>query len=269
MKYFCVSDVHSFFKELMAALDKAGFEKDNPEHALCVLGDLFDRGDETVQVFEFVKNLNSQNRLIYIRGNHEDLLKDCVNEIHAGRTPSSHHFSNGTVKTICQFCGQNEWIVYDPTWRDKICESMQPVLDFIDENCINYAEIGDYILVHGWIPESINKKETSTYLWGGLENKGGIYNPLWRQANESDWKESRWLNGMNQWYQGIIEPNKTIVCGHWHCSWGWSHIRQKRKEFPNKSRKNWEKSFEPFIDDGIIAIDACTAYSEKVNVFVL
>ena len=64
MKYFCVSDIHSFFKELITALDNAGFEKDNPEHVLCVLGDLFDRGNETVQCFEFIKELNAQNRLI-------------------------------------------------------------------------------------------------------------------------------------------------------------------------------------------------------------
>lgn len=251
MKYFCVSDVHSFFKELMVALDNAGFEKDNPEHILCVLGDMLDRGDGTIPLFKFVKELQSQNRLIYIRGNHEDLLRDCVDEIRAGSIPSSYHFSNGTVKTICQFCGQNEWIVYDPTWRDKICETMQPVLDFIDENCVDYAEIGDCILTHGWLP---------------------TYNHLadFRDADTSDWKATRWLNGMDMWMnpKNRIE-GKTVLVGHWHCSWGWSHIKQERKEWPQKNRKDWEKSFEPFVDDGIVAIDACTAYSGKINVVIL
>lgn len=268
-RYFCVSDVHSFFKELMSALDNAGFEKDNPDHILCVLGDLFDRGDGTLQLFEFIKEMQAQNRLIYVRGNHEDLLKDCVDEIRKGYIPGRHHSSNGTTKTICQFCGQSEWIIYDPTWRDKICDTIQPVLDFIDENCVDYAEIGDYILVHGWIPESINQEDTSSYLYGGLENKGGVYNKLWREADESDWKDARWLNGMNQWRKGIVEPNKTIMCGHYHCSWGWSHIRQERKEFPASNQTDWQKSFEPFIDDGIMAIDSCVAYSGKINCIVL
>lgn len=250
-RYFCVSDVHSFFKELMTALDNAGFEKDNPEHILCVLGDLFDRGDETVQLFEFVKELQSKNRLIYIRGNHEDLLRDCVNEIRAGRVPSSHHFSNGTVKTICQFCGQNEWIVYDPTWRDTICETMQPILDFIDKNCVDYAEIGDCILTHGWLP---------TY--SDLDD--------FRNADKSDWEKARWLNGMEMWTnpKNRIE-GKTVLIGHWHCSFGWSHIRHERKEWPQKNHSDWQKSFEPFVDDGIIAIDACCAYSNKINCIVL
>lgn len=67
----------------------------------------------------------------------------------------------------------------------------------------------------------------------------------------------------------VLERSKTIVCGHWNCSWGWSHILQKRKEFPNNSRKEWEKSFEPYIEQGIIAFDACTDYSGIINVISL
>ena len=270
MKYFCVSDVHSFFDELTTALDNAGFDKDNPEHVLCILGDLFDRGKKSVQLFEYVKELHSKNRLIYILGNHEDLLSQCVQEISSGYIPSSHHFSNGTVRTICQFCGEDERILYDPTWRDKIYDKLKPILDFIYSVGVNYAEIGDTILVHGWIPEMINPDDkTSSYYYSGLENSGGIYNKNWRDADLEDWRGARWLNGMNQWKQGIVEPGKTIICGHWHCSWGWSHIRKERKEFPDKNRKDWQKSFEPFVDDGIVAIDACCAYSGKINVVIL
>lgn len=247
MKYFVVSDVHSFFNELMVALNEKDFEKGNSEHKLIVCGDLFDRGDDTVKLFEFIKELHQNNQLIYIKGNHEDLLEQCVEEIYSYRTPGRHHFHNGTVKTICQFCGENEWIIYDPSWREKICEIMQPILDFIDENCVDYAEIDDYIFVHGYIPCND-----------------------FRDTYASDWEEARWLNGMEMWRNPKNRVDgKTIVVGHWHCSYGWSHIRQERKEFPPKNHKDWEKSFEPFIDDGIMAIDACTAYSGIVNCIVL
>ena len=247
-KYFVTSDVHSFLDELMVALNEKGFEMDNPDHILCICGDLFDRGDQSRQLFEFVKELQTQDRLIYVAGNHESLLFDCMSEIYRGQVPSGHHFSNGTVKTICMLCGQSEWIIYDPTWRDKICETMQPVLDFISDNCVDYAEIGDFVLVHGWVPLLMD----------------------FRDGTSEDWERARWVNGMEKWKNPACRvPDKTVICGHWHCSYGWSHIRQERKEWPNKCRNDWKKSFEPFIDDGIMAIDACTAYSGLCNVIVI
>ena len=250
-KFFVTSDVHSFFDELMVALNNKGFEKDNKDHILCICGDLFDRGEQSKELFEFVKELQAQDRLVYVTGNHESLLFDCMREIYRGRVPDNHHFHNGTIKTICQFCGQGEWIMYDPSWRDQICEIMQPVLDFISDNCVDYAEIGNYVLVHGWLP-----------CYQGLDD--------FRNATSEDWERARWNNGMDMWQNPRCRvEGKTVVCGHWHCSYGWSHIRQDRKEFPNKSRRGWEKSFEPFVDDGIMAIDACTAYSGICNVVVI
>lgn len=248
-KFFVSSDIHSAYTPWMESLNEAGFDIDNPNHKIVICGDLFDRLDETVQCFEFVKNLG--DRAVYVKGNHESLLFDCVNEIRQGVVPNSHHFHNGTVKTICQFCGENEWIMYDPTWRDKICDIMQPILDWIDEKCLDYAEIGDYVFVHGWIPCN-----------HGAEN--------FRLAWSGDWERARWENGMDKWkYPQNRVDGKTIVCGHWHCSYGWSHIRQQLPEFPQKNKKNWLKSFEPFIDNGIAAIDSCVAYTGKVNVLVL
>jgi serine/threonine protein phosphatase 1 len=249
VKYFVTSDIHSFFDVFYQELLNNGFEIDNPDHKLILCGDLFDRGDQTVELFEFIKSLG--DRVIYVKGNHESLLEDCMSEIYAGRVPSSHHFHNGTVKTICQFCGENEWILYDPTWRIKICDTMQPILDWINKKSVNYFEVGDYVFVHGWIP-----------CYQGLDD--------FRDATDEDWERARWENGMEMWrYPRCRADGKTVVCGHWHCSWGWSHIRQKRKEFPDKSRKDWKKSFEPFVDDGIIALDACTAYTNLCNVIVI
>lgn len=250
-RYFITSDVHSFLDELMVALNEKGFEKENPDHILCVCGDLFDRGDKTVELFEFVKSLQEQDRLIYVTGNHESLLFDCMAEIYRGQMPSPHHRHNGTIKTICQFCGQSEWIIYDPAWRDKICEIMKPVLDFIADNCVDYAEIGDYILVHGYLP-----------CYQGLDD--------FRDGTDDDWERARWNNGIEMWRNpnNRIE-SKTIVVGHWNCSYGWSHIDQKYKEFPSPSHRHFQYSFQPWIKEGIIALDACCAYSHKLNCIVI
>lgn len=62
----------------------------------------------------------------------------------------------------------------------------------------------------------------------------------------------------------IYEPNKIIVCGYWHCSALW------HEQYPEHYEAFGEMSnFKPFITDKMIALDACTAYSKKVNVVVL
>ena len=67
IKYFCSSDIHSFYTEWMLALNSKGFDINNPEHKIIVCGDLLDRGDETVECIEFMQRLVSENRAIYIR----------------------------------------------------------------------------------------------------------------------------------------------------------------------------------------------------------
>ena len=262
--FFVCSDIHSAYTPWISALKYAGFNENNHNHKIVLCGDLFDRFDETVKCFEFVKELQKQDKLIYIKGNHEDLLKDCVNEIRMDRIPSGHHFSNGTVKTICQFCRQNEWIIYDPTWRDKIYEIMQPVFDFIDANAIDYYEDDKRIFVHGWIP--CESSDPNIYHARGVKY---TFDENWR---EGDWKAARWINGMDAWNQGVRVGGKTIYCGHFHTSWGHSKLHKLGPEWDNKYSTNPEHRkahFEPFCDDGICAVDACTAYSHKVNVVVV
>ena len=56
---------------------------------------------------------------------------------------------------------------------------------------------------------------------------------------------------------------KTIVCGHWHCSYGHREFEGNGSEFGE------DADFSPYYGKGIIVLDACTAVSGKVNVIVL
>ena len=58
MKYFIVSDVHSYYSILKKTLDEKGFSP-NEDHVLMVLGDAFDRGEETREMAEFLLSLQS------------------------------------------------------------------------------------------------------------------------------------------------------------------------------------------------------------------
>lgn len=246
-QYFITSDVHGFFNELMVALNSKGFDANNSDHKLIILGDLFDRGPDNRKVYEFVKSLG--DRFIYVRGNHEDLLGECVREIVSGREVSEHHWHNRTVDTIAEFTQMNTNVfrgfvrwesVNQTTW-----EVMKPILDWIDEKSVDCYELDDNVFVHGWIPSTFRKN--------------------WTKEN---WQRARWYNGMKMWNSGYCLEDKIIWCGHWCCSYGWSRIRQKYKEFPQKNRKEWEKSFQPFVDDGIIALDSDVTYSRFLNCVV-
>ena len=275
-KYFVAADIHSFYTIFKKALTKAEWQQDNPDHILVVAGDLFDRGPEAKQLLAFVQSLG--DRFIYVRGNHEDLMEDCLYELTEGMMVGSHHISNGTVDTICQLsdltAGELQSYMWQTSTQYEIYNKMKPIIEWTREKAINYFEIGDYIITHGWIP--IVPLHTDIY---GRADRYA-FAPNWRDEDDSlnkdssatpriTWERARWLNGMDCWKQGVVVPDKTIICGHYHCSWGWSHIKQKYKEFPDKSRKDFAKSFQPFVDKGIVALDACTAYSGICNIFVI
>ena len=267
-RYFIVSDVHSYYDEFKLAIDQKGFDINNENHVLVVCGDLFDRGNKSLDLYNFVRSI-PEDRFVYIRGNHEDLLFDCFSDIVNNRIVSSHHISNGTLSTILQLSEIGNFPQYSIAYdiycieRGDVLDKIPSVLAYIRSKCVPYYEIGDNILVHGWIP--------SICIDGNIYHarKNALYDANWRNASEEKWREARWLNGIDAWANGNREDGKTIICGHWHCSWGWSHIIKDRKEFPPRGENGWLKSFEPFVADGIVAIDGCTAYSGIVNCIVI
>lgn len=249
--YFAVSDVHSFYTILIKSLEENGWEQDNPDHILILCGDAFDRGKESVQLFEFLKSLPKE-RLIYIKGNHEDLLQSCCESIEMGYVPSINHFYNGTINTICDICDVTRGEIlnmdqryYDFDLQHYINKQMSPLLTFIKETCVDYYQIKDKIFVHGWIPsDSIrNVFDETTY----------IYDSHWKKGN---WERARWVNGMKAWSDGVKIDNKTIVCGHWDSWWGHKNINEENVENHNT-----------FEQEGIICLDACTVKSKQINVY--
>ena len=239
-KYFVCGDVHSFYTYLKEALDNAGFDLNNDDHVFVSCGDLFDRGNETLECLNFVNSL-PDNRKILIRGNHEDLLEDCLKK----KTVTYTDFHNGTLNTIMQIVGLSETSFWFMS-KEELSSCFDDVSNNKDlqkyfDSLVDYKEVGDYMFVHGWFPLSSN--------W-----------------DESAWKIARWCNGIAYWFNNERMPNKTVVCGHWHCSYGNKRIGLIEEEFPTE---NIEKAFTPFIQPGIIALDGCTVYSRKVNVVVL
>lgn len=259
MKYFIVSDVHSYYRILREALKEKGFDENNPDHTLVVLGDLLDRGPSPIECLNFV---NFLPRKILIRGNHEDLLENCLIRGEC----REHDYKNGTVNTILDLADayhQNYETINTHADVFKWAKKNKSWLQY-KKSLIDYAEIGDHIFVYGWIPCISSDK--NIYHTRGVSF---TFDENWRQ---DDWCAARWMNGMDAWQQGIRVEGKTIYCGHWHTSWGHHYIDKTSEEWPNKYSTNPEHrvaDFSSFIHEGIVAVDACTAVSHAINCFIL
>ena len=200
-------------------------------------------------------DLIAKDKVILICGNHEDLLLNMLNSWHKKSYLEWHHNSNGTVDSVLQLTDSKMSDIYDnpiDVYRKmKETPFMQKILPVI----VDYFETKNYIFVHGWIP---------CYTLGeGRHVEKFFYNEDWRNATKEEWDMCRWYNGMEAARQGVIESNKTIVCGHWHTSYGHAKFEGKGSEFGK------DANFSSYKAKGILAIDTCTTVSGKVNVVVL
>lgn len=242
-KFYVISDVHGFYDEMLEALDVAGFDKNNEEHWLVSCGDMLDRGRQPRQVMNYIMGLS---RKILIRGNHEDLILDCL----AREYPYGHDWHNGTAQTVVD-------LVPSAKTFEEACMAIYPKMRKFIDNMINYFETKNYIFVHSFVPLNCNSVLPPHYL------KGKNYTKMdnWCEAHSSQWEDARWGNPFELAEQGLL-PNKTLVFGHWHCSAGWAKTE-------GLSEFGYDAKFDPFYGDGFIAIDACVAHSGKINVVVL
>ena len=247
MKYYVAADVHGFYSLFREALERAGYFSDREERKLVILGDLFDRGDEAREMQDFILQQMKTGDLILIRGNHEDLFQELVTGDHGNAY--DHHIHNGTYDTALQLTGFTRNMAQMQNFAFALAARQTPYYTEIIPSMLDYYETERYVFVHGWIPCVANRRT------------GYSYYPEWRDVDAFEWKRARWLNGMDA--ARTCEEEKTILCGHWHTSYGHARYENKGTEFGP------DADFSPYAAPGIIALDACTAVSGKVNVIVL
>lgn len=216
-------------------------------HKLIMLGDLFDRGHEAKQLQQFILEQMEQDKIILIRGNHEDLFVELVTT-DAGM-PYSYHKSNGTYDTALQLTGFDPVMASIRHYDFADAAKDTPFYKEIIQAMLDYFETEHYVFTHGWIPSIPNRDKSYSYI------------SSWREADREQWNQARWFNGMDA--AQTADENKTIVCGHWHTSYGHSKYEHKGTELGE------DADFSPYYGPGIIAIDACTAFSGKVNCLVI
>lgn len=232
-KLFVVSDVHGHCTLLKEALERAGFDKDDPRHLLVCCGDYFDRGNENFEVLKYFERLKHK---VLLRGNHEDLL---LKLLQTGKV-LPHHYVNGTMRTLENFFGKyfidpaDDTIDFSGKTRtvDRIC-------DFIEET-VNYFETEHYVFVHGWLPD------------------GALTAEARKKASDDAWNAARWVKWTEKYDGQRPIPEKTLVCGHMPTLYA--------HQF-DATRSN--KDADIFYGNGLLAIDAGTFDTKQINVLIL
>ena len=232
---------------MKAALEEAGFFSDSDPHKLVMLGDLFDRGGEAKEMQDFALSLMEKEEVILIKGNHEDLFIEMITEDEG--LPYSHHVSNGTYDTALQLTGFDPIMAQIRHYDFAEAAKKTPFCKQIIPAMLDYYETEHYVFVHGYIP--CFRDRDGSY----------CYYETWRESNKREWMGARWINGMLA--ARTAQADKTVVCGHWHTSYGHSRLEKKCTEFGP------DADFSPYYGSGIIALDACTVHSQKINVLVL
>ena len=115
---------------------------------------------------------------------------------------------------------------------------------FVD-SMVDYYETEHYVFTHGWLPLEKNSNVS-------------VVREDWRSADASDWHTARFLEWQYLYNASSRIPGKIIVCGHRPTSFAWRF---------DPDRKPQDSGI--FYGEGMIAIDACTVRSGRVNVLVL
>ena len=247
VKLFVFSDVHGEDQALMEGLRDAGFESNNPQHIPVCNGDLFDRGEGSRRLFEFMM----KNRGIWIKGNHEEMLEEALEKGLDGEFVLFNMLHNGLDKTIASLGGRRlEGIVSTSEMEHSIemarmyrCKNMS-VLDKLKTLPL-YYETKNYIFVHAGL-------EPYVYDW---------------KATPKDFM----LWDIEASCLPIESTRKTVVIGHHHAfrvraqgaERGWTPERLGIPFYGNMDEH------APVKFGNKIAIDPCSNLTHKINILVI
>jgi serine/threonine protein phosphatase 1 len=175
---FVIPDIHGCADQLKLILNR--ITPLRPQDKLIFLGDYIDRGDSSYEVIEILISLRSKytkNNVIFLRGNHEELLLNSL-----GLGPKGTQFTlnqvsdysmwinNGGEDTIINYAKQKGIEIKNPKeLPSHRCLSFidKKHIDFIQNETQLYYELDNYIFVHASYDINIptNQQDSSTLLW--------------------------------------------------------------------------------------------------------
>lgn len=253
-KIYVVSDIHGHYTELVRDLKEKGYDENNESHLLIVCGDIFDRGNENLEVYKYLKALSDNEKAIVIAGNHNKFL---VEYLDGTCVSPFNYMKNGTNETLADFLHETSpfetWCLFNEktptfgtfaTWleiaRKEINEEYPELLSWL-KKLPRYYETEKYIFAHA----SLDLKS---------EN--------WRKPHCFKWDLTGWDALDFDDGNFILKNNNTgknIVVGHFDTG----HLREIHKLGDYNDHSILK------TNDNKIFIDGCVALTKKFNVYVI
>lgn len=257
-KIFVIADIHGCYDYTIEALNKAGYDENNTNNLLVVLGDIFDRSNQNIEIFEWLYKLTNSGKAIVTSGNHHKFFIDFLE----GSYNPFNYLHNGLRETIADFwhrtapfeswcmlegnCEMNQesYVKWVDICRKDIMEEYPDLLPWL-KSLPRYFESKNYIGVHGAI-------DTNAPDW---------HYPHCYRYNLRDWDALDFDDG-SFFGKEILNTGKNIIIGHFGT--------QALREMYNIDKDN-KNQFAPLLSKNgrILAIDATTNYSHQVNVAVI
>lgn len=253
---YATSDIHGHYKALIEAVSSTGFNPINGDDLLVVCGDMFDRGGESLAVYEYLKELWDNKRAVIIKGNHEQMFIDYLE----GKNISPFNYiRNGLDKTFAEFlhCTKpfETWCLFknieNPTYgnfaewvtevKEEINEEYPELLPWL-KSLPYYFETEDYIFTHGAI-------DTEAEDWK---------NPMIERCGKTGWEALTWDDG-SFFGKDINNIDKSVVIGHF----GTNHLREMYGIVDNSLGDNYNILCRS--DGKVIALDSTVVVSGRLN----
>lgn len=254
---FIFSDPHGFYDITIKYLNEAGYDETNPHHKLICLGDFTDRGSQSLELYKYLYRLTQEDKAIVLAGNHTKFFIDLLegsyspfNYLHNGLNETIADFWHRTApfESWCLLEGQCEmtqgnYAKWVNICRKDINEEYPELLPWL-KSLPRYFETKNYIMVHGAIDTKVSD-------W---------HNPHCYRGNLIDWDALDFNDG-SFFGEDINNTDKTIIIGHFSTK----ELRKRYNYSPNRNLKG-EYDILYRRDKKIIAIDAATVLSKKINV---
>ncbi|MGQ9818628.1 MAG: metallophosphoesterase family protein [Candidatus Kapaibacteriales bacterium] len=148
-KRFVIGDVHGCILTLIELIEKKIKPKRNDE--IIFVGDLIDRGPNPKAVVDYILEMQKKYKVIVVRGNHEQMLLDSLNDDFI----FDLWYLNGSSETLFSFQ------ISHPS------ELQKKYLDFFN-SLPYYVSMEDFVVTHGDLNFEADDPftDTHTMLWG-------------------------------------------------------------------------------------------------------